>query len=493
MVRRGAVIPGGWSSVVVAEDDGSSRLRVVFVESFEAGQLVPRVPGGLKSMERVFSEAEVGLFVNRVMQRFQEMQVESVLIEWATSKKGHAHELATAIREACEAAGIAWAYAKHWRIWDAHTHRPWVNRRIADGYTAWPSETFEVQKNCGVMLLESINPERPEQLPPVAKERIGLVPSGQEVDHDPSREGRDAESAAAASNGLGTNDNHPESVTVAPRAAPSRPLGPRTAGIDPGAVYLGLVITEGDTKPLKLVFKRTFAVGEWVALKKPRKVNRGGEIITIRNRHSLTAEMAKALATTIVNVLLEHHVTKVGIEHVESVHLDAKTVRSGSSIATHLIRTSWLDMLIGERAQKAGIEVQRVKAATWRARVAGRRKRGGAGAELIPAAVAKAIGKWPPGTDDHEDDAAGVAIWLAVPPPPPPAPAERRPRAPRTAGKKVNGERPPSYYVRLEESRKKTEAARLASGCTCANRRRGRHRAGCPLGHPNRVSPASPS
>jgi hypothetical protein len=475
MVRRGAVIPGGWSSVVVAEDDGSSRLRVVFVESFEAGQLVPRVPGGLKSMERVFSEAEVGLFVNRVMQRFQEMQVESVLIEWATSKKGHAHELATAIREACEASGIAWAYAKHWRIWDAHTHRPWVNRRIADGYTAWPSETFEVQKNCGVMLLESINPERPEQLPPVPKE----------ARHDPSR--ANPESAAAASNGLGTNHEQAgERAAVAPRTPSPRPLGPRTAGIDPGAVYLGLVIVEGHTKPLQLVFKRTFAVGEWVALKKPRKVNRGGEMITIRNRHSLTAEMAKTLATSIVGVLLEHHVTKLAIEHVESVHFDAKSVRSGSSIATHLIRTSWLDMLIGDAAQAAGIEVQRVKAATWRARVAGRRKRGGAGAELIPAAVAKAIDKWPPGTDDHENDAGGVAIWLAVPPPPPPAPAERRPRAPRTAGKKVNGERPPSYYVRLEESRKKTEAARTASGCTCANRRRGRHRIGCPLGHPNR-------
>jgi len=203
-----------------------------------------------------------------------------------------------------------------------------------------------------------------------------------------------------------------------------------------------------------------------------------------RPRHSLTAPMARALADKIVSRLLEYRVTRLAIEHVESVHIDAKQPAAASSIATSLIRTSWLDILIGERAEAAGIEVQRVSAATWRARVAGRRKRGGAGAELIPEAVASRILGWPPDTDAHERDAAGVNLWLVLPPPESPPLAEKKEHAPRLATSKTPrepGRRPPSYYARLERLRNETAQAREAIGCQCANKLHGRHRTGCPL------------
>ena len=469
MSRRAAIIPGGWTAIVVADDgdgDGST-LRPILAESFEVGRLVQDELGATR---REWSEGDVDLVVRRAMQRLVELKAESVVIEWASSKTSKAHALAQAIKQACFTNDIPCSYAKRWRLWNTTEHRAWVSRRILEGFQGWPSGTFNASRDAGVMLLESISPERPSQSP--------LIPK--EDSHAPNLESSDAPIETAPV----TPGENPLKRKGKKKPAPALPLLPRTAGIDPGSGYLGLVITEGTIVPVQLIHKVTLPVGEKVALKRPRKIKRGDETITLTTRHSLTASMAKALADKIVSRLLEYRVTKLGIEHVESVHMDSKNLGAASSIATSLIRTSWLDILIGERAEAAGIEVHRVSASTWRARVAGRRKRGGAGAELIPEAVASRIKDWPPDTDAHERDAAGVNLWLVLPPPESPPLAEKKARArtlPRPKGIREPGARPPSYYARLERLRKETAQARAATGCKCSNQRQGRHRTGCPL------------
>jgi hypothetical protein len=477
MSRRAAVVPGGWTAIVVADggDGDAPPLRPILAESFEVGRIVDDELG---QKRREWNEADVELAVRRVMQRLIELRAESVVIEWATSKTSKNHALAQAIKQACFTNDIACAYAKRWRLWNTMEHRAWVSRRILEGYQGWPSGTFTVARDCGVMLLESIAPERPAQFPPIPKEDS----------HAPSLESSDAKVEAAPVTPGET------SLKRKGKKKPAEPvvLLPRTAGIDPGAGYLGLVITEGTTVPVQLIHKVTLPVGEKVALKRPRKIKRGEETITLTTRHSLTAPMARALADKIVSRLLEYRVTRLAIEHVESVHMDQKNVGAASSIATSLIRTSWLDMLIGERAEAAGIEVHRVSASTWRARVAGRRKRGGAGAELIPEAVASRIRGWPPETEPHERDAAGVNLWLVLPPPESPPLLEKKARARRLATPKTPrepGMRPPSYYARLERQRNEVAQARKATGCKCENTRGGRHSAQCPLtAHPPEAS-----
>jgi hypothetical protein len=468
MTRRAAIVPGGWTAIVVADDSDAPTLRPILAESFEVGRLVEDELGAKR---REWNEADVELAVRRAMQRIVELRAESVVIEWATSKTSKSHAVAQAVKQACFANDIPCTYAKRWRIWNTTEHRAWVERRILEGFQGWPSGTFNVARDCGVMLLESISPERPAQFFPIPKEDS----------HAPSLESSDAPIEAVAPVALLGETSKRRKGKKKP-AAPVVLL-PRTAGIDPGSGYLGLVITEGTTIPVQLVHKVTLPVGEKVALKRPRKIKRGDETITLTTRHSLTAPMARALADKIVSRLLEYRVTRLAIEHVESVHMDSKNVGAASSIATSLIRTSWLDILIGERAEAAGIEVQRVSASTWRARVAGRRKRGGAGAELIPEAVASRILGWPPDTDAHERDAAGVNLWLVLPPPESPPLAEKKERAPRLGSKtpREPGRRPPSYYARLERLRNETAQAREAIGCQCLNKLHGRHRTGCPL------------
>ena len=389
MSRRAAIIPGGWTAIVVADDSDAPTLRPILAESFEVGRLVDDELGAKR---REWNEADVDLAVRRAMQRFIELRAESVVIEWATSKTSKAHALAQAIKQACFTNDIACSYAKRWRLWNTTEHRAWVSRRILEGYQGWPSDTFNVSRDCGVMLLESIAPDRPAQFPTIRKEES----------HVPNLETK-LEAAPVTPGETSLKRRGQKKKPAAPVV-----LLPRTAGIDPGAGYLGLVITEGTTVPVQLIHKVTLPVGERVALKRPRKIKRGEETITLTTRHSLTAPMAKALADKIVSRLLEYRVTRLAIEHVEAVHIEAKNPGAASSIATSLIRTAWLDILIGERAEAAGIEVHRVSASTWRARVAGRRKRGGAGAELIPEAVASRIRGWPPETTPWRGRSGGA-------------------------------------------------------------------------------------
>lgn len=473
MPRRAAIIPGHWTAIVVAdvESDGPTPiLRPVLAESFEVGRIVNDELGHPRHQ---WNEADLELAVRRAMQRFTELKAESVLIEWATTKGSKNHALASAIKQACFAHNIESTYAKKWSVWNSTDRREWVNRRILEGYQGWPSESFRVVRDCGVMLLESISSDRPAQFPPIPKEAT----------HVPNLESSDAKVEAApvtpGETALKVRGERKKKKPAAPAV-----LLPRTAGIDPGSGYLGVVITEGTELPVQLVRAETFPVGETVALKRPRKIKRDGETIIQTTRRSLTQAMASALADKVVSMLVEYRVTKLAIEHVESVHLEQKNVGAARSIAMSLIRTSWLDILIGERAEAAGIEVHRVSGPVWRARVAGHRKRGGpTWTEVISQAVPPKIRGWSSESDVHERDAAGVNLWLVMPPP---EALEKKKRAPRTTTPRTRepGKRSPSYYDWNERRRKETAQAREAAGCKCRNnstRGGGRHRRGCPL------------
>src|ERR1044071_8843548 len=261
MTRRAAIIPGGWTAIVVADDsDGAPPLRPILAESFEVGQLVDDELG---QPRRDWNEAAVELAVRRAMQRLTELKVESVLIEWASSKTSKAHTLATAIKQACFAHDIPCTYAKKWRLWHTTEHREWVKRRILEGFQGRPTEAvYGVSRDCGVMLLESIAPDRPPQFPAIPKE----------ASHVPNLESSDAKVEAAPVTPGELSLQRIGSSKEKKKPAVPVVLLPRTAGIDPGSGYLGLVITEGATVPVQLVRALTFPVGETVPLKRPRKV-----------------------------------------------------------------------------------------------------------------------------------------------------------------------------------------------------------------------------
>ncbi len=485
---RAAIIPGSWTALLVAKDvergtvvDRGGLLVPLFAESFQVGELVP-AESGPKPLHRVVSEFERETVVRRVVDRLQAMGVEEAAIEYATTKTSRWHEVSGAIRTGLEEVGITVSYVKRWRVWNTIQHREWVARRIAEGFYGWPGGDgrYEVCRNCGAMLLESLTRGRPY-----------APPDPKEIQHEPTGDGLVAQSPGAS--GGETPANEPSEARTkldGPEAnvsGPSLDDEPAIAGIDPGSGYLGVVIARGAIAPLKLVAKHVYPVGERVPLARARKIKRGDEVVIITTRHSLTEPMVDRLANQVLEFLLKHNVKRLALEHVDSVHLDVGQLGAASSIATSLIRAGWVEAVIGDRAAKAGIEVVRVAATSWRAVVAGRRKRGGAGAELIPEAIARGFANWPHETDAHERDAAGLCLWLVAPAPAPPPPREPRKKA---EGKRereydANATKPPSYYVRLERSRKETEEKRKAAGCTCANRRRGRHQAGCPLAHKN--------
>jgi len=201
----------------------------------------------------------------------------------------------------------------------------------------------------------------------------------------------------------------------------------RICGIDAGSAHLGISILDVSASGAKYVAAMTLPVGEKVPLKKPR-----GEVTT---RHSVTAKHLDAIREQVVSILQKNDVKHVAIEHVESVHFGAGDAMAGggaSSMATALIRTSLVDETIRMGCMHAEIDVRHVSAASWRAKVVGRKKRGGAGAELIPQAIEAKIAGWPRTSDPHERDAAGVALWLAqelFPPPEPPRRPGRQKRA----------------------------------------------------------------
>lgn len=204
----------------------------------------------------------------------------------------------------------------------------------------------------------------------------------------------------------------------------------RRAGIDPGSGHLAVVITNGDTIPLSLhVQPKTFEVGRLVPRKKPIVTTSG---YTLTHRRELDSPDVQKVALEVLAYLLEHSVERAVIEWIDTVHIGKKKGKEGVSpaeaaaVSTALSRTMWVAAIVGEKLEQAGIQVVRVLRATWAGRVAGTAAPKGRGrAELGPAVEAQLLG-WaehdakrferPAKGLEHERDAAGCAIWDALPP-----------------------------------------------------------------------------
>lgn len=247
------------------------------------------------------------------------------------------------------------------------------------------------------------------------------------------------------------------------------PPGTVIGGCDSGSGYVGIVIGQGNATPLRLLHLETFELGEDVPLKKPRVyTSANGEEFAITTKRSVTIEHVSAVADAIVAKLLEYKVELFVIEFMDTVHIDRDSSSNASMIASQLMKTTWVWLSTYERARAAGIRCELVRAATWRAKLAGRiaGQVGGEGVALIPQAIKTGFWNWPEGqntTNEHERDAAGCVLYGCILL----QPSEIKAKAVALEKKR----RGPRKLKPGENSRKaEREAIKLAAGCTCKTR-----------------------
>lgn len=399
-----AVLPGPWSAIVIA-DEGV----VLHRDSWEVGAIV----GGVRSWIPA-------AFADRVADLCCQFNVSQIVLDFAEAREARSHELSgavTALLPHTEYARPGWRER---------------GRILVSSAFDWVPSPFKIQNDCAALLADAIITTL--KVPPRA------IPTTRHATPPPP------------------SDN-PIAIDI-PKP-PSLPAirGPRYAGVDPGSGKIGLVIAEGGQLPLHLILKKSIPVGERVKLKKARKFKRGDREVTISTRHSLTAAHLDQIRTDVAELLKSAGVDTVAMEHAESAYLPQG--RSGAALATALLKTALVDEAIRGACMAAGIKVVQVHAATWRAKIAGRKKRGGAGAELIPEGVQRSFANWPAASDEHERDAAGIVAWL------------------------VDSFTPPKVVIRtraktVQAPTKKAIArtVRTASGCVCKSKR---HRVGCPM------------
>lgn len=246
------------------------------------------------------------------------------------------------------------------------------------------------------------------------------------------------------------------------------------AGVDTGTHWVGVVVASCGTDSVEAQLIKTFEVGRVVPLKKPRRIElAGGGQRIIDSKRVLDFNDASVVADLIVADLARFQVSELWIEFVESVHIDRADARSSSGVATELMKSMWIAVLLAERARCLGINVHRVQAASWRAKILGRKSGHGESPELIPDVLAKGFVNWPSmdDTNVHEQDAGGVVLYgVAVL-------ESAKPQAEQTP-KPRNRDRQKQPKTTANAARAKARAeARLAAGCTC----RRKHVSGCPL------------
>ena len=279
-----------------------------------------------------------------------------------------------------------------------------------------------------------------------------------------------------------------------PTEEPAEPTypAPTSAGIDPGSRYVALAIGEGERAPLALRMLHTFEAGEVVQLAKPKIVQLAlGGSYTITTKRVLTTANVRRLAQEVVAAMVARNVKRLTIEHVDDAHFSDGNVEAASAIATHLIRNMWVETEIAVRSEQAGIEVVRVGASTWRAKVAGSASAGADRDERIPIALREGYSNWPRETNEHERDAGGILLHGALPESVTKL-RERNARVPVSAGRKrskmsdLSDEAKEARRARDREAsaRRKEErhAARAKAGCRCEGKR---HLGSCPLAKRN--------
>lgn len=468
-----SVVPyhGGWASFVAFDHDGES-YRIIGARSFLASSLVPiegevRRGFGAKDKRRVADRESVATVCAEIREALAHYSPGRVIVESSSEKSRVSLVLANAIGDECMAQGfeveplfMGWRTGFGYGYVRDDNIKVGITERFGSESTA--QLEYAVTTIAAGMVLHILhgNPAEVAQCKPSRRE---IVVPGETVPRP----------AMAVD-----IDLSPEEQAETEPALPA-PLGPVSAGIDPGSRYLALAIGEGTEKPVTLRYLRTYEVGEAVQLAKPKVIQYalGGQHI-IRTRRVMTPTGVGALASKIVAKLVEHGVTRLTIEHFDSAHIsEAQTAGAASSIATGLIRTLWIATEVACRAQLAGIEVVRVRAATWRARVVKRTKAGGDGAEHIPETINAGFVNWPQSSNEHERDAGGILLY-GVTPIEVSTPAEARDRGSKAPRVKRSN--------RNENGLTDKQQARIDGGCTCVF---AQHVTGCPMYAPKYKTP----
>jgi hypothetical protein len=253
------------------------------------------------------------------------------------------------------------------------------------------------------------------------------------------------------------------------------PTGPVTAGLDSGSRFIGLAILEGTKAPAGLRHLETMEVGMSVKLDKPREIKyANGGVHVITHKRVFPESVVDEIADQIVAKLLEHKVTRLVMEHVDSVHIPERSSKGASSIATGLMRTIMFETTVRERAKAHGIECIRVGASTWRSKVAGKGAARGDGAERIPGAIKERIANWVSDSNEHERDAAGCALYGLLPD----ELTEYQARKLRPPGAKRVPLAPEVKQRRYIEG---IIAKRIEKGCHCDPEKMHGHAFGCPM------------
>ena len=458
--------------IVIASGEDHA-FTVLECESLEIGHLEAleeKVEG--KDKRRIIGDDEIAELNARVTALLRAHGVTQVLIESPSVKSLLGSRVFVAVRDHLQAEGIE--HQAIFSVWRNRFGESFQYRNKArelathlfgssDTFT-YDSTIFAAALMAHVDLMEVVPPEKhPElrQAQRTARQKARQVALSQAPQPPPSVEPDLAPELLASLEQLKTIAEVPP--------ANDTPPGAVIGGCDSGSGYVGLVIGRGDSTPLRLLHIETFELGEDVPLKKPRVfLSANDESYTITTKRVLTLDHVGAVADAIVAKLVEHKVTLFVIEYMDAVHIDKDSASSASAIATHLLKTTWVWLTTYERARAAGIRCELVKAATWRAKVAGRiaGQVGGEGVALIPQAVKSGFDNWPEGdksTNEHERDAAGCVLYGCILL----QPSEIKAKAVAVEKKR----RGPRKLKPGEVSRKaEREAIKLAAGCTCKTR-----------------------
>jgi len=492
-MTRAAVIPysQGACSVVVAADGLPA--PVTHAESWPVGSVVPiedAAPGAKRNARREVTSGDAWNAARAIVAAVSAHGSASVALDWteATGAGGDAaRRVGEAVEQLCACAGITVERFTGWRV----SSRDAILAAVASGFTGWPdSAPYYVCAQAGALWLHAGGSAMPRRStsrkgiasPLPAAPASGGLPSA-EVEPAPTAQPREVSAEVA-------RIQRSIADAVANRELPivdddghyhGSHHGPRYAGIDPGSGHVALVVGLGDAPPLHLVHVQKFSVGEIVPLPKPRTVKRAdGSTYEVTTRRSLTGPMVEACAADVVATLVRFGVTHLAIEHVDHAFFGRDSKGAAFGVMTQLIQTAWIEGQIRAGARAAGIEVAEVAATSWRAVVAGRAKgkTGGAGRELVPAAVRAGFDSWPVGGNDggHLYDAGGILLWLIMRD----AVKQKSKRAPRDPSAPKRRTTKPTREANRERHRRDAAAWKVKTGCTCPPGKRGRHPRDCP-------------